>query len=52
MKKFMIAMTLIASMAAPVLASASPAFAAPRDGYAQNYDRMVNGSDASTPGHN
>jgi hypothetical protein len=50
MKKFMVVLALITSVAAPALAGASPAFAAPRGGY--NYDRAVNGSDASTPGHN
>jgi len=52
MKKLMIVMALITGIAAPALAGASPAFAGPRDGYVHNYDRAVNGSDASTPGHN
>lgn len=51
MRKVMIAIALIASVAGPVLTSASAAFAGPRDDVF-NYDRAVNGSDASTPGHN
>jgi hypothetical protein len=51
MRKLMIAIGLIASIAVPAFASASPAFAGPRDDVF-NYDRAVNGSDASTPGHN
>ena len=56
MKKLVIVMALITGVVAPALAGASSStFSAqrdfaPRGGY--NYDRAVNGSDASTPGHN
>jgi hypothetical protein len=51
MKKLMIMLALISAIAVPALAGASSAFAGPRDNV-YNYDRAVNGSDASTPGHN
>jgi hypothetical protein len=50
-KKLMIIAALVTGIAVPALAATSSAFAGPRDNV-YNYDRAVNGSDASTPGHN